>query len=309
MSALTRALREPLVHFLLAGAMLFGAYAAVRGPERLAGDDTTIIVDRRALLTYMQFQANAFEPDVFGAALDGLSDAELAALVAAYVEEEALYREARALGLEASDYVIRRRMVDKVKFLLGDVAAGDEIDEAELASFFTEHRDRYVVAPAVTFTHVFFDAERRGEDQAAADARQTVAELNASGSGFNDASGRGDRFPFLKNYVDRTFDYVASHFGEEFSRALAAVPAAPAAWQGPLRSEYGLHGVLVTRRSEERLPELAEVRGDVERDYLAARSAASLEELTGAVLERYEVELRDLRDLRDPRDPRGTGEP
>ena len=46
-----------------------------------------------------------------------------------------------------------------------------------------------------------------------------MAELNAAHAAFNDAPAHGDRFPFAQNYVDRTLDYVASQFGQEFAGA------------------------------------------------------------------------------------------
>lgn len=290
---LGRAVREPLVHFVAAGFALYAAFAVVRGPD-LPQDDSSIVVDRETLLTYMQYRANAFEPETFAIALDSMPEAELAALIDAYVEEEALYREAKSLGLEASDYVIRQRMIQKIEFLLGDVAvAGTTVDESALEDYFETNRDLYAIEPSVTFTHVFFDGSRHGGSTEAA-AWQAVAELNAARAAFNDAAGRGDGFLFLKNYVDRTFDYVASHFGADFAAALAELPASDD-WQGPLRSAYGYHAVLLTRRTERSYPALEDVRGHVERDYLRNLTDESVEEMTRSIVSRYEVEVADVR--------------
>ncbi len=287
--------REPLVHFVVAGAVLFTAFALVRGPAPAPADEYTIVVDRRALLTYMQYRANAFEPETFAAALDAMSDRDLEQLIGDYVEEEALYREAVSLGLEQSDYIMRQRMIQKIRFLLGDAAdSGREIDETALHAYFTAHRADYAIAPSVTFTHVFFDTERRGAEHARADAVEAQRVLEEAGARFNDASGQGDRFPFLKNYVERTYDYVASQFGTEFAETLAKLSPSEH-WQGPIRSAYGEHIVLLTQRTEGRLPELAEVRDQVERDYLRERSEADLAQLTDTVRRQYRVEVLDVR--------------
>jgi PPIC-type PPIASE domain len=294
-ASLRELLREPLVHFLGAGAILFGAFWLVRGPQPAPASESTIVVDRRALLTFMQYRANAFDAATFAAALDSMSPQDLARLVDDYVQEEALYREAKALGLDGSDYVIRQRMIQKIKFLLGDAAAPDtKIDAAELDAYFAAHKQGYAIAPAVTFTHVFFDSERRGADHARDDAERAVQALNASHAQFNDAPGHGDRFPFLQNYVDRTFDYVASQFGQEFAATLAMLTPGER-WQGPLRSAYGEHAVLLTRRSELRYPALEEIRERVEADYLRQREAAELEKLTRGVQDRYRVEVLNVR--------------
>ena len=284
-------LREPIVHFLVAGGVLFALYAFVRGPLLPRADDMSIIVDRRALLTFMQYRANAFEPDTFAAALDAMSAEEVEALVKAYVDDEILYREALALRLDESDYVIRQRMIQKVDFLLGDAAdAVTEVDEGELTAYFAAHKAEYAIEPSITFTHVFFDSERRGA-ATHADAVVALRELNAAGAGFNDAGDRGDRFPFLKNYVERTLDHVASHFGTEFAARIASLTPSPDRWQGPLRSAYGEHLVLVTSRTEPRYPELAEVRAEVERDYLEQRAAAERAALLERLRERYRVDV------------------
>lgn len=294
--ALRRLLREPLVHFLVAGGVLFAVYALVRAPSP-AGDGT-IVVDRRALLAFMQMKANAFDDTAFGAALDALSEKDLAELVDQYVAEEALYREAKSLGLDRGDPVIRQRVLQTAKVWLGDAAASSAtVDPAAVAAYFSAHEQEYADAPAVTFTHVFFDATRRGADRAREDAERALRELNAAHAAFNDAPGRGDAFPFARNYVDRTFDYVASQFGSEFAAALAEL-APGNRWQGPVRSAYGEHAVLLTRRTELRYPELDEVRERVEADYRRERETAALETVTRAIRERYRVEVLNVRSPR-----------
>ena len=292
--ALMRLLREPLVHFVLAGAVLFTGFRIVHGPATPA-DDRTIVVDRRALLTFMQYRANAFEPGTFAAALDSMSDRDLKQLVDDYVEEEALYREARSLGLERSDYVMRQRMVQKMKFLLGDGTDADtQVDETALREYFAAHKNEYAIAPSVTFTHIFFDATRRGADAAKVDAERALHELNDTGAKFNDAPRHGDRFPFATNYVERTYDYVAGQFGEGFAASLTKLSPSER-WQGPIGSVYGQHVVLLTRESEGRYPRLEEVRDQVVSDYRRHRSAARLDHLVDAVRERYRVEVLPLR--------------
>ena len=288
-----RLLREPLVHFFIAGAALFAVYALVRGPAP-AGDGT-IVVDRRALLGYLQTKANTFDDAAVGAALDALSEQELAELIDRYVAEEALYREAKALGLDRGDTVIRQRVLQTAKLWLGDAAAASAtVDPAALAGYFAAHREEYADAPSVTFTHVFFDATRRGADRARADAERAARELNAARAEFNDAPGHGDAFPFAQNYVDRTLDYVASEFGAEFAAGLASLSPGDR-WQGPLHSAYGEHAVLLAARTELRYPDLDEIRERVEADYRRERETAALETVTRTIREHYQVEVLNVR--------------
>jgi hypothetical protein len=303
MAIAARLLREPLVHFIVAGAVLFGAWTAFRGDEFAADATGTIVVDRRELLTFLQYRANAFEPEAFGAALDAMSDAELAEIIDAYVDEEILYREARGLGLEASDNVIRQRMVQKMSFLLADIAAaGGGPERAELEAYFDANIEAYAVQPWATFTHVFFDSTRHGEAGARAAAEDARRRLNQSAAGFNDAGEVGDRFPFLRNYVERTFEYIASHFGYDFAASLEALAAVPGEWQGPIRSVYGEHVVLLTHREPRMLPTLDAVFSDVERDYATEQANAARAEMLEAVRERYRIEIGAIRSDTVPSD-------
>jgi hypothetical protein len=292
---LERLLREPLVHFVALGGALFLAYVLFKGGDAGPADASTIIVDRRSLLAFMQYRANAFEPDVFAAALDGMSAAERDALVAAYVDDEILFREAAALGLGDSDYVIRQRMIQKADFLLGDVAAASiDIDDAALHAYFEQNKEAYAIAPSVTFTHVFFDADRRGTGGAHEAAAEAAHALTKASARFEDATGKGDRFPFLTNYVERTPDYVASHFGSEFAAALVALSPSKTTWQGPIRSAYGEHIVLLTERTAASYPDFETVRGAVERDYLDAQSRAERARMLDGLRSRYRVAVEDL---------------
>ena len=291
-----RIAREPLVHFAVAGIVLAGAYAAIRGPDRGAADERTIVVDRAALLNYMQYRANAFDPAAAGSVLDAMNDDDLHKLIDAYVREEIKFREARSLGLMADDYVIRQRMVQKADFLFADLAqtaVGE--DEQALQAYFETHRDDYAVAGSVTFTHVFFDADNRGSEAARADAKALARELNESGAGFEDATRFGDRFPYLRNYVDRTPGFVESHFGAGFAAALDELPVDPNTWQGPIGSAYGEHLVLITRRSDRRIPPFAEVRDRVQQDFVRAQTAAGEQKILDGLRSGYQIEIDDVR--------------
>jgi hypothetical protein len=168
-----------------------------------------------------------------------------------------------------------------------------EPSDAVLSEYFQKNRKRYAVDPSVTFTHVFFDSSVRGDKEARESALRLKDELNA-GAAFSDAPKYGDRFPFLQNYVERTFDYVASNFGDEFVSELKQSAPAEKHWIGPIRSTYGYHVVLMTRLTEARIPELNEIRSQVADDWLRDRiedaRLKSLNELAG----QYKIVQKDL---------------
>lgn len=285
---LARLAAEPLLQFLVAGAAIYALWSAL-GPEDAAQSGRRIVVEREALLGFMQFRARAFEPEVFAARLDALSPAEREELIADYVREEALYREARALGLEQGDDVLRQRLVEKMAFLLEGELPSGEPDEQELAAYFDRHADAYVQAPAYTFTHVFFDRAARGEQGAQRAAARLLAAMNRERVAANESEPYGDRYPFLQHYEQRPAEYVSGHFGAAFSAALARLPVEPARWQGPLRSDQGWHVVMLRAQRPARTPVMEEVRDQVVADLQRERQAAQRESAISALLARYEV--------------------
>lgn len=290
MSVLRRILREPLLHFLIAGGAIYWLYAWWGGG---ASDQHRIVVDRGALLQYMQFQAQAFEPKTFAAELDAMNPVQRKRLVDDYVREEVLYREARALGLERGDYVMRQRLVQKMGFLLEEHVEVQPADSG-LQQYLDAHPAQYRVAPSWTFTHVFLDRTQRGDAPAQHEAQRLLGVLNRTHAQFNDAPRYTDRYPFLQNYVERTQEYIGSHFGAGFAAALMQLPVDAGRWQGPLRSEEGWHLVLLTAHTAERLPALSEIRAQVADDWRRDRAVALQEQSVKALIDSYRVELRGV---------------
>jgi hypothetical protein len=287
-------LREPLLHFLIVGFALFLLFEHVNDGVPIE-DERAIVVDRDALLTFIQYRTKSFEPELAAARLDGLSSAGLRRLVDDYVREEALVREARALGLLENDYIIKRRAVQKMEFIAdGAVAAATEPDDTELAAYHERHRKDYAEPATVTFTHVFFDAARHGEDGAASLARAKLAELNARRVSFSESPGHGDRFLYHTNYVEREAAFVASHLGESIAEAAFSLTPDAGTWHGPYRSPFGTHLVLVIARKAERLPPLQEVVERVRFDARKARVRTLREEAIDAIVQEYDVAVRDL---------------
>jgi len=292
MNVLSRILKEPLLHFLAFGFLLFLVFEFVASDERVAVNSKTIVVDRDTLLTFIQYRSKAFEPNVAAARLDEMSSAEFQFLVKDYVREEALHREALALSLENDDYVIRRRLVQKLEFIVqGFANAATHIDPSTLSEFFEQNKAQYYIEPFITFTHVFFDAEKRGGEQALSVATQKLSELNAERAPFSDAPRHGDRFPYLLNYVERTPDYVISHFGKEMTDMLFSLEPTEDLWYGPYASPYGAHVVKITRQEEGRYPALEEVEGRVSEDAKRADARELLAAAIDDIVKTYEVRL------------------
>ena len=292
MKNLSAFLKDPLSHFLAAGFALFIVFNLV-APEDNAGDDPyTIVVDREAILTFMQYRAKAFDKERFEARLDAMPENELQLMIDDFVREEVLHREALALGLDADDYVIKQRLIQKVEFLArGFAEAVATPDEAATRVYFEENKSNYYIQPYATFTHVFFDRERHNPDDLDALAKAKLIELNTKNVIFSDAVGHGERFPYHVNYVERTPDYIASHFGGAMAALVFEGDADGSTWQGPYQSPYGVHLVLVTKNVPGRTPELEEVYGRVRQDATRAAINERTEQAIDEILKSYQVKV------------------
>jgi len=279
------------VHFLAAGLGLFVLFGLVNRGDQVS-DPNVITVDQEALLTFIQYRIKAFNPDLAKEKLNALSDEELQRLIDDYVREEVLHREAIALGLDDDDYIIRRRLVQKLEFITeGFAEAGADLDEAAVQRYFDANNADYYVEPYVTFTHVFFQTEDRPREQARALAEKELQKLNRNGVPFSDAPQHGDRFLYHVNYVERTPDYVGSHFGPPMTRALFELEPNDFVWRGPFDSPYGVHLVLLTTNEPGREPELAELEGRVREDARRARVREETEAAIADVVDAYDVRV------------------
>ena len=144
-------LREPLLHFLVLGAALFGLFSVVGKKDAEAPTKLVISASRVATLAD-RFARTWRRPP---------TEQELQGLVEDYIRDEIFYREGRAAGLDRDDFVIRRRVRQKMEFLAEDMAAAEPSDE-QLAAYLAANPERFRTEDRLTFHHIFLSATRRG---------------------------------------------------------------------------------------------------------------------------------------------------
>ncbi len=270
-----RLLRDPLLHFLLLGAALF-LFSRWQGEANAAGEGPIVVSPAR-----IESLAAGFARTW----LRSPTRAELERLTADWVREEVAVREARAMGLEEGDTVVRRRLRQKLEFLAEGLAPAGEPADEELRAFLEEHEQEFRLEASYALRHVYVSRERRG-DAAQADARALLIELERTGPAA-DISATGDALPLPEELEPTRAGEIAGLFGQGFADALAELE--PGRWCGPLESAYGLHLVLVRERSEGRLPALEEVRAEVLREWEAARREELRDAFYARLLERHQV--------------------
>lgn len=280
------------MHFLLIGAALFFIYEYTAGNNQKEIDLKTVVVDKDALLTFMQYRSKAFDSIKFEDKLNNMSQEELNTLIEDYVREEVLYREALGLGLDKDDYVIRRRLVQKVDFINeGFLRSSMNIDESQIQKYFEENKEVYKVEPYVTFTHVFFSNELHGKEKAREHALNELKLLNDKNIPFSESVKHGDRFLYHLNYVERVPDYVESHFGNEMAKSLFELNPSQTLWTGPYVSPYGFHLVMLTKNEKARYPELEDVYDRVKQDVNYNSLMEEKEKSIYDIIDSYDVKI------------------
>jgi hypothetical protein len=267
---LRRVSREPLVHFLCLGVGLFALHGAVAGERERATSTVRVSEAAEAWLVAQFEQREGRAPTA----------AERTALVERHVDEEVLYREGLALGLDRSDPIVRRRVVQRMQLLLEDLA---EPDDAQLSAWFEQHASAYAGPTTFEVEHLFFSG-----DHAPARAGEAVATLVGGG----DASGLGQAFPHGGTARGRSREQLERVFGGELAQAVA--DARVGEWF-VARSGLGWHAVRVESRMPGTVPALEQIRPRVVQDWRRSRHAGTDAAALASLRARYRIDREGTR--------------
>lgn len=284
-SRIRRFLQEPLLHFFLLGLVVFGLHAVLNSAPRSGAKGDPHLVDiTSADIEWLRSTWNkrwGREP----------MPGELNGLVNAFLREEILYREALSMGLDQHDTIVRRRLAQKMEFLFEDLAEMTESGDEGLVAWFKENMERYRRPERISFSHVYFNTDTRGEN-ALPEAEELLKELRRKDVRPSDASNSGDRSMLTTSLNNVSPKQVMREFGSSFTEDLFAQKTG--SWQGPLVSPYGVHLVFIRDRVESRMPAFEEVRNEVQRDFSSERRNQVNDAAYSDIRSRYTVLLENL---------------
>ncbi len=273
-----RLLTEPLAQFLLIGVALFAisAYVQRTGTNTSAPKQIVLSLDdlRQIEMVFQSQWRRQPTPQEFDA------------LVEAKVQEEILYREALAMGLDKDDEIVKRRMAQKMQFIAEDVAAAHAPSTAELRTWFTANTAKFALPGRISFRQIYFSPDQRGT-HARDDA---VAALKAlDGQPIDSPRAVGDPTLLQDYYGDRTSEQLAKDFGPVFAQAASRL--APGSWQGPIESGFGWHLVFVDTVIPGRVPGFEEVEPDIKTAWLGEQKSLAWKTSYDALRAKYVVLL------------------
>lgn len=267
-----RILASPLAHFFAAGGLIFALFAWVSDPPPDVPDPGRLVLSAAEAGRL----AERFEAVWKRAA----TEAELDALIRDWAIEEAMVREALALGLDRGDEIIRNRLRHKVGFLAEAPAASAQPDDETLEAFLDAHPERYASPGWISFAQAALPPDA---DPTAVERIRARLEAGADPASFGGVS-------LLPAEVERIpAPAVENIFGGGFGEALAEL--APGRWSGPVRSGYGLHLVRVDAREAPAPRRLETVRAQVLADWRAQEARRARDAFAEALLARYALDL------------------
>jgi hypothetical protein len=242
-------LGEPMLHFLLIGIALFGAYRWM-APGDSGGRRIVITQGVVDDLVTQHVAARGREP----------STTELNHLIDSYVRDEILYREGVRLGLERDDIVVKRRVRQKIEMIAEEDTSTRAPTDADLSAYLTANQARFVQPAILTFEQVFLGQPSSGP--------RVVHAVAVTREGLRSATdpvklGKPTLLPYRMTLTPA--DLVARDFGASFAAALEKVPVGE--WVGPIDSSFGAHYVRVSARTPAVAPQLTAVRDQVVREW------------------------------------------
>ena len=275
MGFIKRAAREPLVCFLAIGVALFVINRLINGPEESGTGDTVVISEGRVNQIVDSFVL-----------LSGRAPTreEIESLVDDFVSEEVGYREAVAMGLDADDTIVRRRMRQKLEFLIEDGAASEDATEAQLQAWVDQHPDKYHLPKRRAIRQVLLSADKRG-DRTLADAGAALTSLTKGA----DPAKLGDQSMLPAALPLTTQEGIAGLFGAAFATTVFTHDGK--AWFGPVASPFGQHIVSIISIEPGRALQLSEAIDTVRADWIEARRNDARDNFHARLRKRYSIRI------------------
>lgn len=266
-----RILQEPLLHFLVAGSILF---FYLSGTDTETKPQVTISQGKIKQLT-AQFEKTRQRPP---------SAEELKALIENQIREDLSFEYGVKMGLIEDDSIIKRRVQQKIEFMLKDSIAGIDPTLEDLERYLMAHKEQYTIAPAYSFKHVYINPEQHE------DVDTFMSELQSRDIDAN-YKVLGDSMMLESKYSGITTAQIARLFGREFAKALDSLPLRN--WQGPVMSGYGLHLVLIENKIPEHLATIEEVERQLRRDYRAEAQKNAINAFYDELTKKYDIKVAD----------------
>lgn len=267
---------EPLLQFLVLGALLFLLVSNIQKQNDQHSLKITVDKERVALMIMNYRTQTGNLP----------SKQQLDAMTDNYIKEEISYREAKKMGLDKDDEIIRRRLSQKFDFIQTDLTDIPEPSAEDLKDFYEQHPALFQKEATVSFSHIYFSTDENADSAAKYRAALVLKQLQQST--LQRAPEKGDRFPLLYDYTEQSYLDIQQNFGDKpLLHELFNGPVNT--WLGPVQSGYGWHLLFISRRDSATEIPFASIREEVKTKYLEAAKAAENKKAFDQLSKKYSI--------------------
>jgi peptidyl-prolyl cis-trans isomerase C len=233
---LKKFLTEPLLQFLIIGGMLYIFVSFIQHQKEKLSKEIVVDVERVALLVNNYKIQTGELP----------SRDQLNAMIDNYIKEEIFFREAKKMGLDKDDEIIRRRLSQKFDFVRSDLRQINLPSDRQLLEFYNTHPSLFETEASVNFSHIFFSTDHVSDSVAKHRALAVLRQLN--GTSIQRAPKKGDRFPLQYDYTDQAALDIRETFGDK-PIVDSLFKSRVGQWSGPVQSGYGWHLLFISNRN------------------------------------------------------------
>ncbi|WP_298534882.1 peptidylprolyl isomerase [uncultured Algibacter sp.] len=269
---MNKIIKDPLVHFLLLGLVLFLIYNKVN--DQNFEQDKIIIDSNEVKQLVAKWDMQWKRPP---------TEEELTNIIIQDLRQEVFYKEALKMNLDHNDEIIKRRLSQKMQFLSNDLATLSQPSEEDLDKYYKEHSPKYRSPYIYTLYQIVFTNDNHKNP---VEKANTIFK-NERNLSFEQMRSKGDNLPIPYYFENVTSHELAGQIGVKFSENLTTVKEN--SWYGPVNSGFGEHLVYVIERKEPTLPRLQDVKSEVLRDFQYDKQIELKEAIFQSLKKNYDI--------------------
>ncbi len=243
-------LKEPLLHFLLLGALVYGYFLLVSAQQESAKKIVQISAYERQELQNMYEKSYAKKA----------SKEILDVLIAQKYYDAVLLDKAFSLQLAKNDALVRERLLKKMQFLMQERSKFHEPSQEELHKYYEQHIQEYSHIKSISFSSIFFHNEK---DKRIAQTMRILSNVKVESSlakGFSEAS----KLPYHEENV--SYEEVKRKYGKYFAKKLFMLRQG--VWHKAIHAKDGMRIVYIDNKKVTQAYDFESVESRVYADYI-----------------------------------------
>ena len=276
---ITKWAKQPVVQFMLIGLVMFLADTYIIQANSASNDEEyKVYLSAGEVKSMEEVWLSKWQRPP--------TELEMEGMINQRVEEAILFKEAKKIGLDKNDDIIRQRMAQKLEFLSNDLINPDSATSDEVNRYFEQNIKSYTMPENITIIQLFVNPTIHG-DLLEKEVNTRLAKLKSMDASSYKISQYGDQFSLQTYYPEKSQIELSKLFGSEFAKSVYELETGH--WIGPVNSQYGVHLVYVVHKNPTVVPDIETVKKLVTEDLQREKQIELNNLYIDGILSRYEV--------------------